>query len=207
MKRLVALAIAALMLTGCASGQAAGGLGGAEKAGAAEGGADLAEEMPASSVTSESGGEATEENAAVGMVLDPPQYAQEPPELSIAVITDSGEQEMGLVKNGFSWTFTDDEGNASSLVVDCLAPWQTELTPFELSLTDAARVKLPEGAVLTKLVNYNSDGEQQRVEYQPTGEFEFPASPTGTIYCASVEFPQGRCDYVFAAVFESSANE
>lgn len=178
MKRLCGIIIAALLLTGCGSGQTSGGEPHGNEFYAGTGPA----EIPLASEGGNSDG-----------------VAAEPPSLYMSVSSDSGEREVKLIKNGYSWKYAGIFGRETMIMADSPAPWQTELLPSEISAADSVRVKLPEGAVITEAYNYSTNGDQQAVEFLPTGELSLPAEPLGAVYSVSVEFPQGRCGYVFAA--------
>lgn len=180
MKRLCVIFIAALLLTGCGSGQTSGG--------EPHGNEIIAGTGPAETPLA-SGNES------------PDGEAHEPPSLYMSVSSESGEREVKLIRNGYSWKYSDIFGKETMIMADSPAPWQTDLLPFEISSADSVRVKLPEGAVITEAYNYSINGDQQAVEFLPTGELSFPAVPLGAAYSVSVEFPQGRCGYVFAAEY------
>ncbi len=184
MKRLSIAIAAALLLTGCAGGQATGDIGRA--AGTTE--------APISSEKERADGTAEGET--------PAQNASEPPALSMAVVIDGGENEVGLVRNGYSWAYTDEKGKTVYVCADSPAPWQLSLNPFSLAQAESVRLKLADGAAVRGVYNWSADGQRQDVEFQPTGEICFPAEPTGDIYSVTVEYPSGSCDYVFAAAYE-----
>lgn len=142
-----------------------------------------------------------------GMIItDPMQKTPEPPELSLGVYSENSDEQLEVIlspNNTFTWSYIDDNGNASTICVDCPAPYQMDLEPdFDVVDVEKARVELTNDGKLTGVTNWSSEGEWLDVDFDEKGEIYFPESPIGDIYSVSVEYPEGNCTYVFAAYYE-----
>lgn len=148
----------------------------------------------------------------VGSILsDPPQYTQEPPELTAAIFTANrdGDFDVQLTQCGYTWYYTDDNGNETAIMADCPLPYQLKLEPVcTVAVDDKVCVNLTDGGRLTGALNWSAEGEQLELDYQRTGEIYIPNGLIGDTFSLTVEFSQGECTYVFAAASEdASADE
>ncbi len=137
------------------------------------------------------------------IVSDPIEKTPEPPELSLGVFFEHSDEQLEVIlspNNTFTWSFVDSHGHASTICVDCPAPYQMDLEPdFDIIDADKARVELTDDGRLAGVTNWSDEGERLDVDFQCTGEMYFPKNPIGDIYSIEVEFPEGNCTYVFAA--------
>lgn len=128
-----------------------------------------------------------------------------PPDIRI----DSGEMLLKMTKGGYSWTYkVDDEHNATT-IADSSAPYYVFQTSHVtvLNLEEHGKkveITLPEDAQIESVTAYSDEKDEGTSVDFSGNEITLPKSPNGRVYCVTVVFPEGRCEYLFAGATEMS---